>query len=194
MSGMQDGTSAQDYVSLEMEDTNKEFNSEPGVIEPFSKLWGTDELLVSFDTVNITLPPSIVGEYDSKPWSHCDQAPDRHGLSCVQGIINLSQAGPDDGGLVLLKGSAPLFDRFFEERPVTGPMPWRTAKHKDFHPFSEEDVDWFKEQGCEMVKVCAEPGDLIMWDSRQGHVRPPSYHFLIAVIIDLQNIHERGEG
>lgn len=49
--------------------------SEPGVIEPFAKLWGTDELVVSFDTVNITLPANIVGGYDSKPWPHCDQPP-----------------------------------------------------------------------------------------------------------------------
>ncbi|KAE8380187.1 MFS transporter [Aspergillus bertholletiae] len=143
--------------------------TEPGVIEPFAKLWGTDELVVSFDTVNITLPQSIVGEYDSKPWPHCDQAPERQGLACVQGIVNLSESGPDDGGLVVMKGSAALFDKFFEENPVTGPMPWRTAKHKDFHPFSDKDLDWYREHGCELIKVCAEPGDLILWDSREMH-------------------------
>ncbi|GAA82776.1 MFS transporter [Aspergillus luchuensis IFO 4308] len=142
---------------------------EPGVIAPFAKLWGTDELVVSFDTVNITLPQSIVGTYDSQPWPHCDQAPERKGLVCVQGIVNLSSAGPDDGGLIVMKGSAPLFDQFFEENPVTGPTPWRTAKHKDFHPFSDKDLDWYRERGCELIKVCAEPGDLILWDSRQMH-------------------------
>lgn len=68
-----------------------------------------------------------------------------------------------------MKGSAPLFKKFFEENPVTGPTPWLTAKHKDFHPFSEENLDWYRAQGCELVKVCAEPGDLILWDSRQVH-------------------------
>jgi hypothetical protein len=92
-------------------------------------------------------------------------------MNCVQGIINLSQAGPNDGGLVVMKGSAPLFDRFFEENPVSGPTPWRTAKHQDFHPFTEKNLDWYRAQGCELVKVCAEPGDLIMWDSREVHVR-----------------------
>ncbi|PWY67011.1 MFS transporter [Aspergillus eucalypticola CBS 122712] len=142
---------------------------EPGVIAPFAKLWGTDELVVSFDTVNITLPQSIVGTYDSQPWPHCDQAPERKGLVCVQGIVNLSNAGPDDGGLIVMKGSAALFDQFFEKNPVTGPTPWRTAKHKDFHPFSDKDLDWYRERGCELIKVCAEPGDLILWDSRQMH-------------------------
>ncbi|OCL09554.1 hypothetical protein AOQ84DRAFT_397334 [Glonium stellatum] len=125
---------------------------EPGVIAPFEKLWGTKELLVSFDTVNITLPPSIVGDYDSNPWPHCDQAPERQGLACVQGIINLSEAGPKDGGLLAMKGSASLFDKFFKENPVIGSTQWRTAKHKDFHPFSEKDLEWYKAHGCELVK------------------------------------------
>jgi ectoine hydroxylase-related dioxygenase (phytanoyl-CoA dioxygenase family) len=68
-----------------------------------------------------------------------------------------------------MKGSSALFDKFFEENPVNGPTPWRTAKHKDFHPFQDKDLDWFRAQGCELVKVCAEPGDLILWDSRQMH-------------------------
>ncbi|PWY93531.1 hypothetical protein BO94DRAFT_511159 [Aspergillus sclerotioniger CBS 115572] len=142
---------------------------EPNVIAPFAKLWETDELVVSFDTVNITLPQSIVGAYDSQPWPHCDQAPERKGLVCVQGIVNLSNAGPNDGGLIVMKKSAALFDQFFEENPVTGPTPWRTAKHKDFHPFHDKDLEWYRERGCELVKVCAEPGDLILWDSRQMH-------------------------
>lgn len=143
--------------------------SEPGVIEPFAKLWGTDELVVSFDTVNVTLPQSIVGSYDSQPWPHVDQAPERRGLRCVQGIVNLSESGPEDGGLVVMKGSSRLFEQFFDENPVTGPTPWRTAKHKGFHPFHDKDLDWYRAQGCELIKVCAEPGDLILWDSRQMH-------------------------
>lgn len=143
--------------------------SEPAVIEPFAKLWGTDELLVSFDTVNITLPQSIVGPYDSQPWPHCDQDPAKPEFSCVQGIVQLSEAGPEDGGLVVMKGSAPLWQKFFAENPVSGPTPWRTAEHKDFHPFTEDDLGWYESQGCELVKVCAEPGDLILWDSRQVH-------------------------
>jgi hypothetical protein len=60
---------------------------EPGVLSAFEKLWGTDELIVSYDTINLTLPnASKMG--GSKPWPHVDQAPERKGLSCVQGIIN----------------------------------------------------------------------------------------------------------
>ncbi|KAI8280865.1 hypothetical protein K4K60_004620 [Colletotrichum sp. SAR11_57] len=108
------------------------------------------------------------GDVNWSPWPHVDQAPERKGLSCVQGIINLSRAGPKDGGLLLMKGSSKLFDKFFALNP-----PDRSqgigAKHYDFYPFKEHHVRWFKEQGCELIKVCAEPGDLILWDSRSMH-------------------------
>ncbi|OJJ65149.1 hypothetical protein ASPSYDRAFT_75559 [Aspergillus sydowii CBS 593.65] len=139
---------------------------EPGVIDAFAKIWGTDELVVSFDTVNITLPGRK--DVDWSPWPHVDQAPERKGLACVQGIINLSEAGPDDGGLLLMEGSSRLFDKFFGLNP-----PDRTqgigAKHYDFYPFKEPHVKWYEEQGCKLIKVCAEPGDLILWDSRSMH-------------------------
>jgi hypothetical protein len=57
------------------------------VLAAFEKIWGTKELIVSYDTINLTLPnASEMG--GSKPWPHVDQAPERKGLACVQGIIN----------------------------------------------------------------------------------------------------------
>ncbi|ORY18648.1 hypothetical protein BCR34DRAFT_621431 [Clohesyomyces aquaticus] len=79
--------------------------SELALIDTFSKLWGTKELL--------------------------------KGMQCVQGILNLARNGPDDSGLV--------------------------------HGFKDEEIEWFKKRGCEETKVCAGPGDLILWDSRQIH-------------------------
>ncbi|KAB8223189.1 hypothetical protein BDV33DRAFT_189086 [Aspergillus novoparasiticus] len=89
-------------------------------------LWGTDELLVSFDAVNITLPSRK--DVGWTPWPHIDQSPTRKGLGCGQGIINLSESGPLD-----------------------------------------EEVKWFEDYGCTLVKVEAEPGDLIIWDLRTVH-------------------------
>ncbi|RYP80003.1 hypothetical protein DL769_002672 [Monosporascus sp. CRB-8-3] len=140
--------------------------NEPGVIEPFAQLWGTDELLVSFDSVNITLPGRT--DVDGSPWPHVDQSPTRKGLACVQGIINLSPAGPRDGGLQLLQGSSELFDQFFVEHP---PQPKADGMpgQVDWYGFSSEDVGWFEARGCKFVKVEAEPGDVIIWDSRSVH-------------------------
>lgn len=136
------------------------------MIEPFAKLWGTDELLVSFDAVNITLPGRTDVKW--KPWPHVDQAPTRKGLACAQGIINLSEAGPLDGGLQVLQGSSELFEQFFQEHPPK-PKAVGAPGQLDWFGFSMEDVKWFEDRGCKLIKIIAEPGDLIIWDSRTVH-------------------------
>lgn len=54
-----------------------EARMEPAVIEVFEKLWETNELITSFDGMNISLPnrKDIVWS----PWPHCDQNPERKG-------------------------------------------------------------------------------------------------------------------
>ncbi|KAJ5898945.1 hypothetical protein N7495_003689 [Penicillium taxi] len=132
---------------------------EPGVLETFSKLWGTDELLVSFDSLNVTFPNRK--DIPRKgAWQHVDQSPFRKGLHCIQGVINLSHSGPEDGGLVVYPGSHKLFDAFFE---TTDKSTW---SKKDAYLFNDEQLACF---GIQPEKVCAEPGDLIVWDSRLIH-------------------------
>ena len=65
-----------------------------------------------------------------------------HELQEMQGIANMAESGPDDGGLVVMKGSAKLFDKFFKLHPpdrTKGPL---AALHYDFYPFEESDVQW----------------------------------------------------
>ncbi|EXJ77298.1 hypothetical protein A1O3_10456 [Capronia epimyces CBS 606.96] len=136
---------------------------EPGVIDAFTKIWGTDELLVSFDSLNVTFP----GRSDKPPrapWPHVDQSPHKRGLHCVQGIINLSHAGPEDGSLVVLPGSHKYTAEFFDTQ--TDRDSWPTI---DWRRFSEDEMAWFASKGLKAVKVEAEPGDLIVWDSRTVH-------------------------
>ena len=40
---------------------------EPGVIKPFAEIWGTDELLVSFDGGSLCLPGPMQ-PVDPAPW------------------------------------------------------------------------------------------------------------------------------
>ena len=134
---------------------------EPGVVDAFAKLWGTDELLVSFDCLNISLP-NRKDQDRRAPWEHIDQSPSKRGVHCVQGIINLSPSGPEDGGLVVFPGSHKLNDEFFDTHP-------RPPSARDVYLFTPEELNWFKERGLRAHKVCAEVGDLIMWDSRVIH-------------------------
>lgn len=134
---------------------------EPGVRDAFAKVWGTDELIVSFDSLNITLPNL---KTQRAPWPHVDQAPRKRGLHCVQGIINLSHAGPEDGSLVVIPGSHALIEEFFDTQ--TDPQSW---EWRDNRYFSEKDMEFFSSRGLQPRKVLAEPGDLILWDSRTIH-------------------------
>lgn len=134
------------------------------MIEAFSKLWGTDELLVSFDGMNLTLPTP--DRLPASPWPHVDQSPHRIGTQCVQGILNFAPNGSKDGGLVVLKSSHSMNQEFFKTHNVLGRKTWGPD---DWFGFEQSEVRWFEERGCELVKVCAEPGDLILWDSRTVH-------------------------
>jgi hypothetical protein len=86
-------------------------------------------------------------------------------MQCVQGILNLAPNGPNDGGLIVLKGSSALNEQVFKEHETTDNT-WGPA---DWFGFTAEQVAWFTSRGCEALKVCADPGDLILWDSRTVH-------------------------
>ncbi|KAL2828776.1 hypothetical protein BDW59DRAFT_178692 [Aspergillus cavernicola] len=136
---------------------------EPGVIDAFAQIWGTDELTVSFDSLNITFPNRKDVPRKGR-WEHVDQSPLRRGMHCVQGIINLSSAGPDDGGLMVYPGSHQYHDEFFDSE--TDQSTWVP---KDLYWFNQAQLDWFKKKAIRPHKVCAEVGDLIVWDSRIIH-------------------------
>lgn len=87
-------------------------------------------------------------------------------MQCVQGILNFATNGPKDGGLIVLKGSSKLNEQFFKAHSVQGRKTWGPS---DWFGFEQEEVDWFLERSWEVLKVCAEPGDLIVWDSRTVH-------------------------
>ncbi|GLA65110.1 hypothetical protein AtubIFM54640_006850 [Aspergillus tubingensis] len=147
-----------------------EARTEPAVIEIFEKLWETKELLSSFDGMNISLPRRK--DVNWSPWPHCDQNPNRKGMQAVQGLVNFAPNGPKDGGLMLMKGSAKLFDEFFaqDRDPYDhedAPPP--EIKYMDLFLFHQRDLKWFEDRGCELIKVNMDPGDLVLWDSRTMH-------------------------
>ncbi|CAK7235065.1 hypothetical protein SCUCBS95973_009144 [Sporothrix curviconia] len=140
-----------------------EARQEPAILQAFAKIWGTDQLLASFDALNITLP----NRRDVKPngaWPHVDQSPYKEGMHCVQGIINLSHAGPSDGSLMVFPGSHKLVKELFATQ-----LPKSEWSTEDYYLFKDEHMEWFASKGMQAKKVLAEPGDLILWDSRTVH-------------------------
>lgn len=77
-------------------------------------------------------------------------------MQAVQGLLNYSPNGENDGGLMLMKGSARLFNEFFAEKRDSADhedAPPPEIEFMDLFLFSKKDVKWFEDRGCELVKI-----------------------------------------
>jgi hypothetical protein len=161
----------------------------PEIQKAFAQVWGTDDLIASFDGMNATLPinaktgRSDVPLTDKWPrgWHNAlntllaqcfvltdpdiDQSPHHvDHLQLCQGIANLAPNGPEDGGLVVMKGSHRLHQRFFDEH---GGLDEKRAKENGYR-YELADLKWFENNGCKEVKICAGRGDLLRMCERMA--------------------------
>ena len=90
---------------------------------------------------------------------HTDQSPTRKGEWSIQGLVNLADGGPDDGGLVVVPGSHLEHESFFANHSC------RDQKD-DWYKFSDAERARYQSRA---IKVDALPGDFLMWDSRTFH-------------------------
>lgn len=81
-------------------------------------------------------------------------------------LVNLLPNGPNDGGLIVCKGAHKLSEQFHQEMAWEEKIPAWTP---EWYGFTDRGMQWLKDHGCEWTKVCAEPGDLLLWDSRTPH-------------------------
>ena len=105
-------------------------------------------------------------EGDLVSFLHTDQSPRRVGEWSIQGLVTLTDSGPDAGGLVVVPGSHLEHQSFFEG-----------------HPSGEQKSDWYKFDDREKldlaeraIKVEAQAGDFLMWDSRTFHANAVPTH------------------
>ena len=140
----------------------------------FASLWGSDDLLTSFDGCCL-LSRNNSGGY--KQWMHCDQGRRATYLANVQGAVNLFPNGPEDGGTLLISGSHNKFTDYIERHPVDG----ITA----FFPIDPEDSVL---ADCPVVKPCLEEGEILLWDSRTFHcnIAPQSQNPRICIYVSMQ--------
>lgn len=107
---------------------------------------------------------------ENKPWPHQDQDPSKPGFRCLQGLVNLNPCGPNDGGLIVCKGGHILSEQFHREMADEPRIPAWTP---EWFGFTDNGMKWLADHGLQWEKVCAEPGDLIVWDSRTPHYNVP---------------------
>ncbi|KAL1614334.1 hypothetical protein SLS54_009828 [Diplodia seriata] len=141
--------------------------SEPGISAPFALVYDTPDLLVSFDALNASFPARTDLPANA-PWPHQDQDPERAGFRCLQGLVNLLPNGARDGGLIVCRGAHRLSDEYHAAMREAGDERI-AAWTSEWYGVTERGMGWLRERGCEWVKLCAEPGDLLVWDSRTPH-------------------------
>lgn len=132
----------------------------PRVQSIFEGIWGTPELITSFDGFNIFRPWHAGFLRTMGGWFHVDQGKTQLGFRCVQGMVSLLDQGPATGGLVVIPGSQ--------------------HRHEDVLTFAKTDVDFVEPPDeCAVLQsprrlVSCRAGDMILWDSRCLHCNMPA--------------------
>ena len=141
------------------------WNTREKCISIFQQIWMDGngnplKLLCSFDGACF-LPQKERGR--NKSWIHCDQSR-YHGnnLSCIQGLVNLQENGPDDGGLLLLEGSQHHFEGYLNRHLLEG-----------FSAHFKLDMGDPGLSSCRPIKICAPAGHILLWESRIAHCNVP---------------------
>ena len=82
----------------------------PRVQNIFKYLWKCQDLIVSFDGACYM---DVNTSREDKHWTHTDQAPNKRGLYCYQGLVSLTDN--KERTLVVYEGSHKLHQKYFEE-------------------------------------------------------------------------------
>lgn len=120
----------------------------PEVQAVFAELWGTPDLVVSFDGV-CYFPPGL--RRRNTNWLDVDQAPNNPHFDCVQGFVAFTENS--EACLTLVPNSHLLFAGYMQSRGLNHANNWQR-------------VEWDLQ---DTIKVATKPGDLVLWDSRIFH-------------------------
>lgn len=139
----------------------------PKVRQAFETVWGSGDLLVSYDGGNMFRPhahPEGDPEWKtSGGWWHVDQnahKPGHAGKCCVQGVVLLTDADASSGGLCVIPGSHNEFVSMCERNAMA-----KANKGVDYVPIPYDDPVLSQEEGWSPVLVGAKAGDMILWVS-----------------------------
>ena len=144
----------------------------PGVNTTFAKIWETEDLVSSFDG-GAAFRPWSAGDTEWRTqggWWHCDQnatRPNRSGRVCVQGLVQLTPANEYTGGFCVIPGSHKGHEAFSRRHP---------SAHLQGDFLIVPDGDPLLSQASGFHLLRADPGDLILWDSRTIHCNGPAIH------------------
>jgi len=138
----------------------------PKVVSVFSKIWNTQDLLVSFDGASFHMPHEETkrGYFKGNTWYHSDQRFSDSSFQCVQGWVTAFDVTQGDATLSIFEGSHKYHREFSEKFQLLG-------EKKDWYKMSsQEQVDFYvKEKKCQVVDITCPAGSFVLWDSRTIH-------------------------
>ena len=120
---------------------------------PFREIWGTDELITSFD--GSCWIPSGTRKAD-KIWTHTDQAPNNSDFQCVQSFVALTEN--KSRTLVVYEGSHLLHEEYVKSHGLTGTKNWQLIDH-----------DYLASIADRKRTLHVKAGSMVLWDSRTFH-------------------------
>lgn len=137
------------------------------IIEAFSNIYGTSDLLVSFDAISVSLPGECYDRKDSRFYSndkwHFDQSLLKPNFECVQGWVNAFDTNYSDATTAIM-----LYSNRFHSSYATLSQQMGVKLEKDDW-VRLDDVSFFTSNGCIPYRVEAKKGSLVLWDSRTLH-------------------------
>lgn len=125
----------------------------PAVKKIFENIWGTDDLVVSYDG-SCYFPK----EYDKtdRYWTHTDQSSDKIGRKCVQGLVGLTHN--KERTIRVYEESHKLHEKYFRDRGICDSNDWNVIE--------QEYIDQLEDK----KRVIEVPeGSMVIWDSRTFH-------------------------
>jgi hypothetical protein len=168
----------------------------PAVKAAFASLWGTDDLITSFDGICAFRPWHIDRSWRTRgPWFHTDQppfapSPDYTGpygfrREYVQGFVNLVETTPASGGNVVVpvcSMSSSMHRSLDRSLSSRGVFTLVRCTAQGSHKKLEELSNTYKNSGgippthpifAEGIRAHVGAGDLFLWDSRVLHGNGP---------------------
>ena len=127
----------------------------PRLYDAFVDLWGTEELWVTIDRVNMNLPNRDGWQNDGFLHWDIDLA-NRDHVRNIQGVLSLNDNDIDMGGLQIVPDLYKQLDD------------WLKCQSKDRSRIIREKLEF------DVVNVLSKAGDLVIWDSRMAHGTSPN--------------------